>query len=73
MTSVCSVEKPVRKDGVSFKENMPLLIFREKQNSESLKEDSYWLLGESKGFEMLLLCLVSLRAESQLHITGGAS
>lgn len=68
-----SVEKPVRKDVASFKENVPLVIFRKKQSSESLQGNSYRLLGESKGFEMLSLCLVSLTAESQLHITGGAS
>lgn len=51
---------------------MPLVIFR-KKNSGSLKGKSYKLLRESKGFEMLLLCLVSPAAESQLHIAGGAS
>lgn len=55
-------------------ENMPLVVFRKKQNSESLKGNSYRLFRESEGLEVLLLCSVSLTAEtSQLHITGSAS
>lgn len=74
VTCVCSLGKPMRKGGVSLDENMPLVIFRKKQNSESLKGNSYGLFRESEGLEVLLLCSVSLTAEtSQLHITGSAS